>query len=227
VFLAAQWRADILRFLGVSRREVGLYCGAVKEEGGKPFMIYVLNTARLCVSGHILKDASEGSSVLIICDECHHFGSTENAHVFDFLPHIPPQRYFALGLSATPEGENYREIIVPALGKEIYRYDLADAARDRIVADCAIFHVAVEFLPDERADYDELTDKITSLTRKLLRICPSLKGVPRRMFFQKLLRLQSHAGKRASWHTPYPCSSFDARRSRTRRSCASIAAWRS
>ncbi|MDR2354606.1 MAG: DEAD/DEAH box helicase family protein [Clostridiales Family XIII bacterium] len=194
VFLAAQWRADILRFLGVSRRDIGLFYGAIKEDNGKPFMIYVLNTARLCVARHILKDAADGFSVLLICDECHRFGGAENAHVFDFLPHIPRERYFALGLSATPEGENYRETIVPALGKEIYRYDLSDAARDRIVADCVFFHVAVNFTPDERRDYDEFTDKITAFTRKLLRICPSLRDTPHRMFFQKLLRIQAHEG---------------------------------
>jgi superfamily II DNA or RNA helicase len=194
VFLAAQWRADILRYLGVPRRDIGLYCGAIKEDGGKPFMIYVLNTARICVSRHILKDADEGFSVLLICDECHHFGSTENARVFDFLPHIPKERYFALGLSATPEGENYRETIVPALGREIYRYDLSDAARDQIVADCVFFHVAVDFTPDERGDYDEYTAGIAMLMGKLLHIRPSLRDTPHRMFFQKLLRLQSHEG---------------------------------
>jgi superfamily II DNA or RNA helicase len=121
-------------FLGVPRKDVGLFYGAVKEREDKAFMIYVLNTARRHVSRHILKDADEGSSVLLICDECHHFGSAENAHVFDFLSHIPRERYFALGLSATPEGENYDEILVPALGKEIYRYELPEATRDRIVA---------------------------------------------------------------------------------------------
>ncbi|MDR2296315.1 MAG: DEAD/DEAH box helicase family protein, partial [Clostridiales Family XIII bacterium] len=195
VFLAAQWRADILRFLGVPRRDIGLYYGAIKEDGGKPFMIYVLNTARLCISRHILKDADEGFSVLLICDECHRFGSAENAHVFDFLPHIPQERYFALGLSATPECENHQETIVPALGKEIYRYDLSDATHDQIVADCAFFHVAVDFTSDERADYDEFTHKIAVLKRKLLRIHPALRTASHRMFFQKLLRLRAHEGE--------------------------------
>ncbi|MDR2087846.1 MAG: DEAD/DEAH box helicase family protein [Clostridiales Family XIII bacterium] len=195
VFLAAQWRADIMHFLGVPRGDIGLYCGAIKEDSGKPFMIYVINTARLCVSRHILKDASEGASVLLICDECHHFGSAENAHVFDFLPHVPKERYFALGLSATPEGENYRETVVPALGREIYRYDLSDAARDRIIADCAVFHIAVDFLRDERDEYEEFSQKITALLRKLLRICPSLRKASHRTFFQKLLRLQSRGGE--------------------------------
>jgi superfamily II DNA or RNA helicase len=192
VFLAAQWRADVMEFLGVPRKDVGLFFGAIKETEDKPFMIYVLNTARLCVSRHILKDANAGSSVFLICDECHRFGSAENAHVFDFLPHIPRERYFALGLSATPDGKNYDEILIPAIGKEIYRYELPDATRDRIVADCAFFHIEVDFTPEEKADYDELSGKIASVLRKLLRRLPSLKtAASNGAFFQKLLQLQT------------------------------------
>jgi superfamily II DNA or RNA helicase len=191
VFLAAQGRADIMEFLGAAREDVGLFCGAIKERADKPFMIYVLNTARGSAARHIMRDVNEGASVLLVCDECHHFGSAENAHVFDFFPHIPQERYFALGLSATPEGESYNEILVPALGKEIYRYDLPDATRDRIVADCALFHVAVDFTADERDDYDTFTDRITVCTRKLLRKCPALKGASHELFFRRLLRLQT------------------------------------
>jgi superfamily II DNA or RNA helicase len=190
VFLAAQWRTDIMEFLGVPRADIGLYYGGIKETGEKPFMIYVLNTARRCVSRHILKDVSEGASVFLICDECHHFASTENAHVFDFFPHIPKDRFFSLGLSATPSGEGGYETRVLALGREFYRYGLSDATRDQIIADCAIFNVAVDFTRDERCDYDEFSDKITITTRNLIKKYPALKNMPHRIFFQKLQRLQ-------------------------------------
>jgi superfamily II DNA or RNA helicase len=193
VFLAAQWRADIMKFLGTARSDIGLYYGAVKEAGEKPFMIYVLNTARLCVSRHILKDVSEGASVLLICDECHHFASTENAHVFDFFPHIPQERFFSLGLSATPNDEADNDTPIPALGKEIYRYGLSEAVRDSIIADCALFHVAVNFTECERKEYDEFSEKITRLTRNLMQKCPALKGMPHKMFLQKLKRMQKSA----------------------------------
>jgi superfamily II DNA or RNA helicase len=194
VFLAAQWRADIMEFLGASRKDVGLFCGTVKETEDKPFMIYVLNTARRCVSRHILRDTDAGASVLLICDECHHFCSAENAHVFDFLPHIPQERYFALGLSATPESDHYDEILVPALGKEICRYELPDATRDRIVADCAFFHVAVDFTPFERADYRDFSDKILALSSKLTKLCPALRGMPHNLYLKELSRLRKQGG---------------------------------
>jgi superfamily II DNA or RNA helicase len=191
VFLAMQWRADIMEFLGAPRRDIGLFCGAIKEASEKPFMVYVLNTARAFVSRHIMNDVGEGSSVLLICDECHHFGSAENAHVFDFLPRIPQERYFALGLSATPDSENCQETIVPAIGGEIYRYDLPDAARDQIVAGCALFYIAVDFAPDERDAYDELSEKISAILGRLLQSCPELKGATHGAFFQRLLRLRA------------------------------------
>ncbi|MDR1206245.1 MAG: DEAD/DEAH box helicase family protein, partial [Peptococcaceae bacterium] len=175
VFLAGQWRADLMDFLGLTRDEIGLFYGELKENSDKPFMIYVLNTARVCVARHIVEDVKSGASVLLICDECHHFGSPENARVFDFLPHIPPERYFTLGLSATPRGERYEEVVVPALGREFYQYDLSDTGRDRITADYTVFNIGVDFTPEEHEEYEEFSDKIFRLKMKLKKVCPSLK----------------------------------------------------
>jgi superfamily II DNA or RNA helicase len=186
IFLANQWRDDILRVLGVRRGDVGLYHGTFKEKPDKPFMVYVLNTARSCAARHIVRDVRAGGSVFLICDECHHFGSPENARVFDFLPHIPPERYFALGLSATPRGERFEEVLVPSLGKEIYRYALEDASRDRVTSDYAIFNIAVYFSPDEEEKYLAYTDRITKLKKTLKRKCPSLFDANGRIIIQKL-----------------------------------------
>jgi superfamily II DNA or RNA helicase len=191
VFLANQWRDDIMRVLGVRRCDVGLYHGASKEKPDKPFMVYVINTARRCVARHIIRDVRSGNSVFLICDECHHFGSPENAHVFDFLPHIPPERYFALGLSATPRGERFEDILVPSVGKEIYRYALEDASRDRVTSDYAVFNIAVYFSDDEEKKYLEFTDKIKKLKRVLKRDCPSLFDANGQMIVQKLRALMN------------------------------------
>jgi superfamily II DNA or RNA helicase len=186
IFLAGQWRADLMNFLGVSRGEIGLYYGGLKEKPDKPFMIYVLNTARGCVSRHIMEDVKAGASVMLICDECHHFGSRENAHVFDFLPHIPTERYFALGLSATPRGERYEDVIVPAIGQAFYQYNLFDTGQDRITADYTIFNIAVDFMPDEEETYKALCDKIGVLKKKLKRLCPFLKKLDGETFIHTL-----------------------------------------
>ncbi|MDR1965088.1 MAG: DEAD/DEAH box helicase family protein [Synergistaceae bacterium] len=195
VFLADQWRDDILRFLGVSRKEVGLCYGRLKEAPDKPFMVYVLDTARRCAARHILRDVEAGGSVLLICDECHHFGSRENAHVFDFTPRIPPERYFALGLSATPRGENFEEVVVPAIGKEIYRYGLSDASRDLLTSDYAVFNIAVDFSPDEWEKYYALSKNIKKLKAALKRLHPSFCDSAGRVSLRELRRLSKRDDK--------------------------------
>jgi superfamily II DNA or RNA helicase len=195
VFLAHQWRADIVRFLGVSRGDIGLYCGAVKESPEKPFVIYVLNTARFCVSRHILRDTDAGRSVLLICDECHHFGSAVNARVFDFLTRVPRERYFALGLSATPECDGFDTAVAPALGGVIFRYGISEAAADSVTSGCAVFSVAVDFSPEERADYDSYTDRIAITRARLVKIVPRLNGERGAAFIQGVRQLQGRADK--------------------------------
>ena len=195
IFLAGQWRDDIMRFTGVRRTEIGLCHGGSKETPGKPFTVYVLNTARRCAARHILRDVEDGYSILLICDECHHFGSQENARVFDFLPLIPQERYFALGLSATPRGENFEEAVVPAIGKEIYRYGLADASRDRITSDYTTFNISVNFSPDEEEEYGIFTEKITNLKSALKRVYPSFRNIDGRALVRELRRLSEHPGK--------------------------------
>jgi superfamily II DNA or RNA helicase len=104
---------------------------------------------------------------------------------------MPPGRYFALGLSATPEGGNYEKTLVPSIGNEIYRYRLPDAARDKIVAEYALFNVAVDFTPDESGDYEELSDRIVKLTGALLRKRPDLRNLPYGAFIHALSRLRA------------------------------------
>ena len=195
VFLAGQWRDDIMRLVGAGRAEIGLCHGKSREEPGRPFMVYVLNTARWCAARHIMRDVRDGNSVFLICDECHHFGSRENAHVFDFLPLIPQERYFALGLSATPRGENFEETVVPAIGKEIYRYGISDASRDRIISDYTTFNISVDFSPDEREEYDMFTEKIKSLKYALRREYPPFRDIGGRVLTQELRRLSKRPDK--------------------------------
>jgi superfamily II DNA or RNA helicase len=174
VFLAHQWRTDITRVLNVPREKIGLYYGNLKEDIGRPYMIYVLNTARRHAARHILDDMDIGHAVFLICDECHHLGSAENAHIFDFLPYISENRYFSLGLSATPEAENFDTTLVPALGKKIFQYSLSDAGHDRITSKYEIFSIAVHFTSEEQDVYDEFTDKIIRLKSKLTASYPGI-----------------------------------------------------
>lgn len=171
LFLATQWRADILRETGAQRRDVGLYHGQIKEDENRPFVIYVVNTARRHIARHILRDAREGRHVLLVCDECHHMISPENARCFDFLPHIDTALYSALGLSATPP-----DPLPEALGKEIFHYDIHKAVREGVAAKYALFNIALRLDPDEAARYDSLSEKIVRLRSRLFLTYPKIRS---------------------------------------------------
>lgn len=191
-FLLSQWTHEIIRHTGARRDEIGVYSGKHKDSD-KKYMIYVVNSARYSFSKHILADIGNGSSVLVIADECHHYTSEENAKVFDFYPLLPSNAaYFSLGLSATPETAKYDAITSP-LGCEIYKYGFVDALNAQIISKFALFNIAVDFTPDEAYTYDELSDRLLISLAKLKKLCPELKRLSGNSFFAALQRLASSA----------------------------------
>jgi len=84
VFLLHQWRNAISGFLDVPRESIGFFSGAQKTSAPCKFMIYVINSARYTLARHIVRDIESGDRVLLIADECHHYGSEENSKIFDF-----------------------------------------------------------------------------------------------------------------------------------------------
>jgi len=187
-FLASQWKDELKHRLGAKTWEVGLYCGKRKDVGRK-YMIYVINSARYSLARHILNDLNSGFSVLLIADECHHYGSIENNRIFDFYRAIDKcAPYYALGLSATPEIVNFSAISTP-IGGEIYCYDLGRALKDRIISRFVLFSINLEFSPDERAEYLELSESLKRCLASLKKAYPELIGAPSGLFFAQLQRL--------------------------------------
>jgi superfamily II DNA or RNA helicase len=113
VFLANQWVKCLQDDLAVSKDDIGVYSGVHKDPPSRKYMIYVVNSARTTLAQQILTDYHQGSSILLIADECHHYCSPENSRIFNFITQIPSQdqttHYYALGLSATPETANLRQ----------------------------------------------------------------------------------------------------------------------
>jgi len=198
-FLASQWKDEIKRYLGAKAADIGTYCGKKRDQGRK-YMIYVINSARYSLARHILSDFNEGRSVFLIADECHHYGSLENNRIFDFYEVIARKdAYYALGLSATPEIVNFKAISIP-LGQEIYSYDLRRALKDRIISRFVLFCIKLDFTPEERADYEEMSGNLQRCMIYLKREHPELSGLPQDMFFANLQRLakqDSAAGQMA------------------------------
>jgi len=196
IFLAGQWLKTLIDALGVKRGEIGLYYGQLKEAETRKYMIYVLNSARYSVSSHIVNDCNDNFSVLLICDECHHFGSTENSKVFDFMPHIDIGRYYSLGLSATPDLAN--PVLIQSLGGEIYKYGFDTAVKTGVVADYSVFNISLDFQCDEADEYFELTDRINKLLAKLKKLKPYLNKYKDDRFYAELQKLASADAGQAS-----------------------------
>ena len=187
-FLASQWKDEIKRHLGVKAAEIGIYSGKRKDIGRK-YMIYVVNSARYSLARHVLMDINSGHAVFLIADECHHYGSTENNRIFDFLKFVDKNTpYYALGLSATPEIVNFKAISAP-LGREIYCYDLGKALRDRIISRFILFSVKLEFTLDERDEYETLSASLSKYLRAVSETYPELTGMPSGLFFAYLQKL--------------------------------------
>ena len=193
VFLAQQWAQALQEDLAVSREDIGIYSGVHKDPPGRKYMIYVVNSARYALARHLLADYCQGSTILLVADECHHYGSPENSHIFDFAKSIPaavmPLRYYALGLSATPETAAFREKLVPALGPEIYKYGFADALNDNIISSFSIFNLKLKFTRYEEEQYQDLSNQLTRALENLKHLCPYLIGLSGQQFFATLEQL--------------------------------------
>lgn len=193
VFLANQWVKSLQDDLAVSRDDIGVYSGMRKDPPSRKYMIYVVNSARTTLSLQILSDYHQGSSILLIADECHHYCSPENSRIFEFITQIPSKdqatRYYALGLSATPETATFNETLLPALGPEIYKYSFVEALNANIISSFAIFNLKLKFTPDEERQYLDLSEQLTRVLEILMYRCPFLKGLNRLRYFASLEQL--------------------------------------
>ena len=201
--LASQWQTSLLHHVSSEKMRPGffgnetpgLYGGGRRDEPERQVMIYVVNSARDALAGHIRRDLALNRPVFLICDECHHYQSPENRKIFSFLtPEIQESSlYCSLGLSATPFGTSHDEILVRSLGKEIYRYDFQAAVRDGVISSFIICEVSASFFPEESYQYAELSDKISLIMAKMMRIYPELKNLQKNEFIKRVTALASSA----------------------------------
>ena len=193
--LASQWKQELMHHASSEELRPGFYGGEHKDSPGKAVMIYVINSARAVLSAHIRRDLSLGKTVLLICDECHHYQSRENRKIFSFLDSIGSHvsLYHCLGLSATPFGTGSDEILERALGKEIYRYDYDAAAEEGVISPFTVCEVSASFLPDEFSRYNQLSLEIGLQLKKLLKACPSLQGLPKSAFMKTVSKMAAAA----------------------------------
>ncbi len=204
--LARQWQLALLHHVGTPELRPGFFGGGVRDSEERQVMIYIINSARDALSDHIRRDFALGYHTLLICDECHHYQSPQNRRIFDFMttPPDPGDLYAALGLSATPFGSSDDDILLHALGPEIYRYDVNAAAQDSIISPFTVCETSVSFLPSELKLYRQLSYELLVLMQKLFKAFPELKGVSRTAF----LRAVGKMAREANMDPDSPAAAF-------------------
>jgi superfamily II DNA or RNA helicase len=158
VALLDQWFVVLTEDLHVSPHDIALYGGGHHTAESKRLNVLVLNTAR-SVAPSI---ASQHPTFLIV-DECHRAASMHNALA------MRGHHAATLGLSATPErdfDDLFNQIVVPALGPVIYRYDYNQALADGVITPFALINVRVALRPSEQQKYDQYTRRLVPLFRQ-------------------------------------------------------------
>lgn len=202
--LMRQWHRALKEFLSWSgeecgmhlsaldlQKEIGLRGGGTKACPNLHYMIYVINSARYELARQILTDLRNGEAVLLIADECHHYGSGQNQLIFEFLPYAEPYKknFFSLGLSATlPSGQPQR-YLSSVLGRKIYHYGMSEAWKNRTISPWDVYHISLSFQPEEQEAYEELSDRMSGLYGKLVKAYPSLKMLGQKELFEQLRSL--------------------------------------
>lgn len=201
--LLTQWALALREFFGdqVSRRDIGLYYGGRRDTPDRPFMIYVINSARYSLARHVVSNLEQGFTVFLIADECHRYIGGENQKIFEFLPFTRtcPQQYASLGLSATPglgRPEN-ASVLIPALGPEIFRYGFKEAREDETLCPYVAFHTQLSFTDPEKMAYEDLSNRMRKTYCSLISHFPGLKGLDHSAFFRRLFQLANEKGSGA------------------------------
>ena len=177
----------------IYREGVSILGGGRKDPCSRACTIYVVNSARYTITRHIKEDILAGYEVLLIADECHHYGAPENRRIFNFRT-LPPDRQahiFTLGLSATPECQEYDTVLLPSLGEEIFRYGFDIAVREETVSAYRLGQIAISFTAREMAEYSDYTEKILFTKKKLKEEYPILKNKSPVEFLRLVSRLAS------------------------------------
>lgn len=184
--LANQWKTALMHHMRDETWRPGFFGGGRNDNPDQRVMLYIINSARDSLAGHIRRDLALKRPVFLICDECHHYQSKENRKIFDFLtPAIREGNlYHSLGMSATPFGTANDAVLTSSLGDEIYRYDFNAAAADGVISPFTVCEISASFLPKERKEYVEISDKIGFQLKRLFFYYPHLKGLSESRFMK-------------------------------------------
>lgn len=174
IVLLHQWRDEILKNSNLPNHLVGFLGGGFNDSfDDKRILICVLKSASDKLAG--LVDDSVARHLLLVVDECHRAGANEMSKVFN------TSRAFNLGLSATPEREEYFEsdsgvviegeynstLLGKALGPIVFEMTLHEAFEMGILPKFTVNHFGLYLSGEERSKYESLSRSIQDLASEL------------------------------------------------------------
>jgi superfamily II DNA or RNA helicase len=148
--LLEQWWEEAANYFDLDLDEINIITGSLRFRLGT-INISVLNTAAK------LAAKLEEHRCFLIVDECHKAASEH------FRAALQIQTIASLGLSATPErpyDEGLEDVLVPALGPVIFRYDYGDALHDGVIVPFKLRNIVFDLEEDRQAEYDKLSKAI-------------------------------------------------------------------
>ena len=166
--LAYQWSSALLERTTLHPDQVGML-GARRTDSlaDRRALVCVINTA----AQRLPEMAVTAQPLMLIVDECHRAGAPEFSHVLD------TEAPFRLGLSATPEREEFTEegeplefdeqLVGQKLGPIVYRFTFQQARAASWLPELRIEHHGVQLRPDERVRYDRISRQIDDLLADL------------------------------------------------------------
>ncbi len=177
--LQNQWVAELEALLPPWRAVGRLGSGGGADLGTHEVVVALVNSARSID----LRPIRQGG--LLVADECHRYGSSVNRLALD-------QRFrHRLGLSATyaREDDGNQAWLDPYFGGTCFRLGYSRAKGEGITARFTVSLVGVSFSAEERACYDDLTDRIGALGARLIK----RHGIPAHPWTAFLMAVQSLA----------------------------------
>lgn len=195
--LAKQWKRTFTEEFNAASENIALFGGGSKPSHFEQINILVANTARKLLP--LVSDEHKERS-LLVADECHRMASFENSMA------LQGNWGASLGLSATPKrefDELFEEVLVPALGPIIYEYGYVEAGQDSIIVPYHLVNLEVGLLPEEQAEYDELTLRVQQLLARRAR------GERVETLLKQTFRRRASVSKNASLRVPIAAKCLD------------------
>lgn len=189
IVLLNQWYEEILEKSNLPEEAIGFLGAGFDDsfqEKKKRILLCVLNTASKKLPKMVNKEVEE--QLLLVVDECHRAGAPEMRRLFRV------KRKYALGLSATPERNDFEEefeeedteetdqfqaesknnyensLLGKEIGPIIYEMPLKQAYEMGILPGFEIRHYGLTLTPKEKLKYDRISNSIQDLHSKLKEI---------------------------------------------------------